>query len=126
MRSAPRQVPQQVPWHQSSVSRSTVPAQLADHPGAVQVPEISSQEEDDIQILEKLCQPLLATCTLPAPTLPRDVTSTTCAGSSSCPGLDLSQELKWLNNRQYYRTVDVVQEYLDRMNSFGIFLEPWM
>ena len=126
VRSAPQQAPQQVPWHQSSVSRSTVPAQLADHPGAVQVPKISSQEDDDIQILEELCQPPLATSTPPAPTWSGDVTSTTRAGSSSCPGLDLSEELRWLNNHQYYGTMDMVQEYLNRMNSFGIFLEPWM
>ena len=96
--------------------------QPANHPRAIQVPEISSPTlEDDVQILEELCQPPLAASTPPALTSPRDITSTTGLAQlkrSSCPGLDLSKELRVLNNYQYYGAVDVVEEYLDRMNSF--------
>ena len=88
--------------------------------------EVSSVKDEDVQILEQLSQPPFATSTPPAPTIPGDITATTSAGSSSCPGLDMSEELRWLNNHHYYGAVDVIQEYLDRMNSFGIVLDPWM
>ena len=125
VRPAPCQAARQMVWHCSSGSSSSVAPTPGTLPKPVQVSEISSADDEDIQILEELSQPPLATLIPPAPTLPRDVTSTTSAGSSSCPGLDMTEELKWLNNHCYYGAVDVVQKYLDRINSFGIFLEPW-
>ena len=127
VRPAPHQVARQVVWHRSPVSSCSVAPPPRALPKPVQVSEISSAGiDEDIQILEELSQPPLATSTPPAPTLLKDVTSTTSAGSSSCPGLDMSKELRWLNNHHYYGAVDVIQEYLDWMNSFGIALEPWM
>ena len=126
-RPAPHQVARQMVWHRSPVSSSSVAPPPRALPKPVQVPEISSADTDeDIQILEELSQPPLVTSTPPAPTLLGDVTSTTSAGSNSCPGLDMSEELRWLNNHHYYGAVDVVQKYLYWMNSFGIILEPWM
>ena len=113
---APNQVARQMVWHR-------LPRSL---PRLVQVQEVSSAKDEHVQILEEPSQSPLATSTPPALTLPGDITSTTSTGSSSCPGLDMSKELKWLNNHHYYGAVDVIQEYLDRMNSFGIFLDPWM
>ena len=123
---APSQVARQMVWHHSPGSSHSAAPPPRNLPKLVQVQEVSSAEDEDIQILEELSQPPLAASTPPAPTLPRDVTSTTSAGSSSCPGLDMSEELRWLNNHHYYGAVDVIQEYLDRMNSFGIILDPWM
>ena len=117
---APSQVTRQMVWHHlpgSSHSAAPLPRNL---PKLVQVQEVSSAEDEDIQILEELSQPPLATSTSPAPTLPGDVTSTTSTGISSCPGLDMSEELRWLNNHHHYGAVAVIQEYLDRMNSFAV------
>ena len=123
---APSQVARPVVWHQlpgSSHSAALPPRSL---PRIVQVQEVSSAKDEDVQTLEELSQPPLATSTPPAPTLIGDITSTTSAGSGSCPGLDMSKELRWLNNHHYYGAVDVIQEYLHWMNSFGIVLDPWM
>ena len=125
-RPAPSPAPRPVVWHRSSVSTSSVAPPPRPLPKLIQVPEVSSADDEEIQILEELSQPPLAASTPPAPTLPGEVTSTTSIGSSSCPGLDMSEELVWLNNHHYYGAVDVIQEYLDRMNSFGIVLDPWM
>ena len=123
---APSQVARQMVWHWLPGSSHPVAPLPRSLPRIVQVQEVSSVKGEDVQILEEPSQPPLATSTPPAPTLPRDITSTTSAGSSSCPGLDMSEELRWLNNHRYYGAVDVIQEYLDRMNSFGIILDPWM
>ena len=122
-RPASSQAARPVVWHSLSGSSRSVAPPPRNLPKPVQVQEVSSAGDEDIQILEELSQPPLATSTPPAPTLPGDVTSTT---SSSCPGLDMSEELGWLNNHHYYGAVDVIQEYLDRMNSFSIVLDPWM
>ena len=64
----------------------------------------------------------------PAPTTPGDITSTTSPRqrkNNSVPALDVSEELVALNNA-YFGAVGVVQEYVDRMNSFGLILDPPM
>ena len=123
---APSQVAGQMEWHQLPGSSHPVALPPRSLPRITQVQEVSSAKDEDVRILEELSQPPLAKSTPPAPTLPGDITSTTSAGSSSCPGLDMSEELRWLNNHHCYGAVDVIQEYLDRMNSFGIILDPWM
>ena len=123
---APSQVARQMVWHRLPGSSHPVALLPRSLPRIVQVQEVSSAKDEDVQIPEELSQPPLAMSTPPAPTLPGDITSTISAGSSSCPGLDMSKELRWLNNHHYYGAVDVIQEYLDRMNSFGIVLDPWM
>ena len=122
---APSQVARQMVWPRPGSSHPVAPPPRS-LPRIVQVQEVSSAKDEDVQILEEPNQPPLAMSTPPAPTLPGDITSTTSAGSSSCPGLDMSEELRWLNNHHYYGAVDVIQEYLDRMNSFGIILDPWI
>ena len=123
--SAPSPVARQMVWHWLPGSSHLVAPPPRSLPRIVQVQEVSSAKDEDVQILEEPSQPPLAMSTPPAPTLPGDITSTTSAGSSSCPGLDMSKELRWLNNHHYYGAVDVIQEYLDRMNSFGIVSDPW-
>ena len=125
-RPVPSPAPRPVVWHRSSVSASSVTPPPRPLPKPIQVPEVSSADDEEIQILEELSQPPLAASTPPVPSFPGEVTSTTSSGSSSCPGLDMSEELVWLNNHRYYGAIDVIQEYLDKMNSFGIVLDPWM
>ena len=114
---APSQVARQMEWHWLPGSSHPVALPPRSLPRVVQVQEVSSAKDEDDQILEEFSQPPLATSTPSAPTLPGDITSTTSTGGSSCPGLDMSEELSWLNNHHYYGAVNVIQEYLDRMNS---------
>ena len=129
---APRQV---VPWPRPSVcrrlaERSPTPQFVAASDKPMQVPEITSEfMEDDVEVVEELSQPP-PMMPKPTPTRPGDITSTTdpvpmAAGeSNSCMPLilDLSEELVQLNNA-HEEVAKEAMEYIQPMNSVGIFLE---
>ena len=96
----------------------------------MQVPEITSEfMENDVEVVEELSQPP-PSWPKPTPTRPSDITSTTdpvpkAAGESSSHMpliLDLSEELVQLNNA-HEEVAKEAMEYIQRMNSVGIFLE---
>ena len=71
---APSQVARQMVWHRLPWSCHPVAPPPRSLPRSVQVQEVSSAKDEDVQILEELSQPPLATSTPPAPTLPGDIT----------------------------------------------------
>ena len=92
----------------------------------MQVPEITSEfMENDVEVVEELSQPPPVR-PKPTPTRPSDITSTTdpvpkAAGESSSR-TPLSEELVQLNNMDE-EVAKEAMEYIQRMNSVGIFLE---
>ena len=96
----------------------------------MQVPEVTSAfMENDVEVVEELFQPPPMR-PKPTPTRPGDITSTTdpvpnAAGESSSHMpliLDLSEELVQLNNT-HEEVAKEAMEYIQWMNSVGIFLE---
>ena len=96
----------------------------------MQVPEITSEfMKNDVEVVEELSQPppMRPKST---PTRPSDITSTTNPvpkaareSSSHTPLiLDLSEELVQLDN-MHEEVAKEAMEYIQRMNSVGIFLE---
>lgn len=105
--------------------RSSRQEELARKPA--QVPEISSQTmEEDCIIVENLPDTPVKEQLPLAPTKPSDVTSTTSAGqekeSSSYSFQKLRADLEKAR-RPYLGMIECAQEYINRMNSFGILLE---
>ena len=101
-----------IPWHQSAASRSWIPATSPAARSLIQVPEISSQSiEEDVEIIEEPAPQAMSTQSSQAPTLPGDITSTT-------------EELMMLNN-QYSAAAATVWEYVNRMNTLEVYLEPF-
>ena len=96
----------------------------------VEVPEITSEfMEDDVEVVEELCQPQPA-MPRPTPTKPGDITSTMnlvpimsgMRSPSRLPILDLSEELVQLTN-VHEEVMTKAREYIARMNSIGVFSE---
>ena len=78
----------------------------------IQVPEISSQlMEEDVEILEEPAPQAMNIPFSQAPTLSGDITSTT-------------EELVMLNN-QYGAATATIQEYVNRLNTLEVHLEPF-
>ena len=93
----------------------------------MQVPEVTSEfMEADVEVVEELSQPPPAR-PKPTPTRPCDITSTTdpmpeAAGGNGYLILDPSEELVQLNNA-HEEVAKETMEYIQWMNSVGIFLE---
>ena len=119
-----------IPWHQSAVSRSWIPATSSATRSSIQVPEISSQSmEEDVEILEEPAPQAVNTQSSQAPTLPGDITSTSEAGNEltviiPCTSVNMAEELMVLNN-QYGAAAASIQEYVNQMNALEVRLEPF-
>ena len=112
------------------MERSPTPQFIVASDKLTQVPEITSEfMEDDVEVVEELSQapPVRPK---PTPTRPSDITSTTdpvpmTAGESNSRMpliLDLSEELVQLNNA-HEEVAKEAMEYIQWLNSVGIFLE---
>ena len=118
-------------WHSSPVSRSYMPVrsshqeELARKP--TQVPEISSQTmEEDCIIVEDLPETPAKEQLPPSPTKPGNVTSTISASQEKELSPYSFQKLRADLEKArwpYFGMIECAQDYINRMNSFGILLE---
>ena len=127
---APTSSTGRIPWHQSAASRSWIPTTSSAARSLIQVPEILSQSmEEEVEILNEPAKQSMNTQSSQAPTLPGDITSTTEGGTElaitiPCPSVNMAEELVMLNN-QYGAAAVTIQEYMNRMDTLELHLEPY-
>ena len=85
--------------------------------------------EEDVEILEEPVLQSVNTQSSQAPTLPEDITSTTEGGTEltvviPSTSMNVAEELMMLNN-QYGAAAATIQEYVSRMNTLEVHLEPF-
>ena len=85
--------------------------------------------EEDVEILEEPALQSVNIQSAQAPTLPGDITSTSEGGHEltvviPCTSVNMAEELMMLNN-QYGAAAATIQEYVNRMNTLEIRLEPF-